>query len=81
MILKKKENNLWKIYLEKGSLGYWLGSFAMVLPLIFLSMAIPYINHISLIIVWIISQFSFLESIRLLTQKYEKRIKELESKL
>ena len=65
----------------KTILAYLLGSFAMVLPLIFLSMAIPYINHISLIIVWGISQFSFLESIRLLTQKYEKRIKELESKL
>jgi len=65
----------------KGSLGYWLGGFAMILPLLFLSMAIPYINHISLIIVWIISQISFLQSIRLLTQKYEKRIKELESKL
>jgi len=53
----------------------------MILPLLFLMMAVPSVNHISLIIVWGISQFSFLESIRLLTQKYEKRIKELESKL
>ena len=62
----------------KTILAYLLGSFAMVLPLIFLSTAIPYVNYIVLAIVWGISQFSFLESIRLLTQKYEKRIKELE---
>jgi len=65
----------------KGSLGYWLGGFAMALPLIFLTTALPLINHITVFIVWFISQVSFLQSIKLLTQKYEKRIKELESKL
>jgi len=70
-----------KYLFGKGSLGYWLGSFAMILPLLFLAMAVPSVNYYSVLIVWIISQVSFLESIRLLTQKYEKRIKELEVKL
>jgi len=63
---------------SKGSLGYWLGGFAMILPLLFLTMAVPSINYYSVLVIWVISQFSFLESIRLLTQKYERRIKELE---
>jgi len=62
----------------KGSLGYWLGSFAMILPLLFLAMAATSINYYSVLIVWVVSQVSFLQSIKLLTQKYEKRIKELE---
>jgi len=65
----------------KGNLGYWLGGFAMVLPLLTLAIAIPSINYISLIVIWGISQISFLESIRLLTKKNEARIRELESKL
>lgn len=59
-------------------LAYLLGSFAMMLPLLFLGMAVPQINYVSVLIIWVISQVSFLESIRLLTQKYEKRIKDLE---
>jgi len=62
----------------KGSLGYWLGGFAMTLPLLTLIVAISSINYVLVSIIWVISQVSFLESIRLLTQKYEKRIKELE---
>ena len=63
----------------KGSLGYWLGGFAMMLPLLFLATAAPSVNHFALGAVWIISQVLFLESIRMLTEKYEKRIKELEN--
>jgi hypothetical protein len=70
-----------KHLLGKGSLGYWLGGFAMTLPLLTLAIAIPSVNYVSVLIIWIISQVSFLESIRLLTKKYEARIKELESKL
>lgn len=62
----------------KESLGYWLGGFAMILPLLFLAMAVPSVNYYSVLGVWVISQVSFLESIRLLTKKYEKKIKELE---
>jgi len=62
----------------KGSLGYWLGSFAMILPLLTLTMAVPSVNYYSVLVVWVISQVSFLQSIKLLTQKYERRIKELE---
>ena len=62
----------------KGSLGYWLGGFAMILPLLTLVIAVPSVNYYSVLVVWVISQVSFLQSIKLLTQKYEKRIKELE---
>jgi len=62
----------------KGSLGYWLGGFAMILPLLTLIIAVPSVNYYSVLVIWVISQVSFLQSIKLLTQKYEKRIKELE---
>jgi len=61
----------------KGSLGYWLGGFAMILPLLTLVIAVPSVNYYSVLVVWVISQVSFLQSIKLLTQKYERRIKEL----
>ena len=50
----------------------------MILPLLTLIIAVPSVNYYSVLVIWVISQVSFLQSIKLLTQKYEKRIKELE---
>jgi len=70
-----------KDLLGKGSLGYWFGSFTMILPLLTLVMAVPSVNYHSVLVIWVISQISFLQSIKLLTQKNEARIRELEGKL
>jgi hypothetical protein len=61
--------------------AYWLGGLAMALPLLFLILAIPFVNKVALGIVFVISQLSYLEAIRLIFKYNEEEIRELKEKL
>lgn len=63
------------------SIPYWLGSFAMILPLLTLWLAIPTVNVWAVIIIWGISQISFLQSITMLTSSHVEEIKTLKMEI
>ena len=60
--------------------AYWLGGFALALPLLCLLIAIPFVNKIALAVISIISQLSYLEAIRLIFKYNEQEIRELKEK-